>query len=53
MVSEEMYRQVRAALAHAQALFGASEGAPAEPAPFAAPRGLEDPLGRGAFRVEP
>jgi hypothetical protein len=47
VVTTEMYRQVRAALARAQELFG--DGVPLAPPVFAAPADLEDEVGRGAF----
>ena len=46
-MTSEMYRQVRAALARAQELFG--EGEPVAPPVFAAPADLEDEVGRGGF----
>ena len=49
MVTTQMYRQVRAALARAQMLFGAADGVPVDPPVFAAPDELENEVGRGAF----
>ena len=49
MVTIEMYRQVRAAIARARTLFGDPDSGAVDPPVFAAPPDLEQQLGRGAF----